>query len=176
MDQFSEFPNYDAARDTHKLRARLEDFFLNEYLITSERDKRILYDSDGVPGTNCPNGPGGGGGSEDDPTSDVTVGIFDAIIAIPQAAVNLHFHTCWESARTKPTTWNSFLTKWTYSNIFEAEFEPITVRLLSNEHAIVLIHIDNGRLNSVGKTGRVDPEYAAPFSATSRTQGTDVKL
>ena len=60
MDQFSEFPNYDATGDSHKLRARLEDFFLNEYLITSERDKRILYDSDGVsdgPGTNIPEKP-----------------------------------------------------------------------------------------------------------------------
>lgn len=93
-------------------------------------------------------------------TSDI--GIFDAISAVSQAAVNLHFRTCWESSRTKKTTWNSFVTKWTHSDVFEAEFEPIIVRLLSNERAIVLIRMSTGRLND-GKTG-LDKECVAHFT------------
>ena len=187
MDQFSEFPNYDAAGDIHQLRASLEGFFVNEYLITSERDKCILYDSDGVPVVPGPDMPldepeepeiVDGSNSEADPLEGVPapikvmmrqeisvtsdVGIFDAISTIPQAAVNLHFRLCWESSRVKQTTWSGIVTKWTYSEVFEVEFKPITVRLLSHERAIIVINMDTGRLN-VGANG-FDKEYVAPFS------------
>ncbi|KAI0093282.1 hypothetical protein BDY19DRAFT_903047 [Irpex rosettiformis] len=83
-------------------------------------------------------------------TSDV--GAFDVVNAISQAAVNLHFRLSWESSRAKKTAWSSMITKWTHSEVFEATFKPITVRLLSNERAIVVIHMETGYLK-VGQDG-----------------------
>lgn len=188
MDHFSEFPGYDAATDTHDLKSRLREFFVAEYLIRIERDElHILYDSDVVfvfPGAEGvldePEEPvvddendsetEMGKGSlvtpkitirrETSVTSDV--GIFDVMSAISQAAVNLHFRLCWETSRTKQTAWSSIVTKWTHSDVFEVEFKPITVRLLSNERALIVIHLDTGRLN-VGESG-FDKEYVVPLS------------
>lgn len=99
-------------------------------------------------------------------TSDV--GVFDLVSAVSQAAVNLYFRSSWEQSRTKQTTWSSMVTKWTHSEVFEAEFKPVTVRLLSNERAIVVIHMESGYLK-VGQDS-FDKECASTCSSLAEQE------
>lgn len=99
-------------------------------------------------------------------TSDV--GVFDLVSAVSQAAVNLHFRSSWEQSRTKQTTWSSMVTKWTHLEVFEAEFKPVTIRLLSNERAIIVIHMESGYLK-VGQDS-IDKECASTCSSLAEQE------
>ncbi|EED84148.1 predicted protein [Postia placenta Mad-698-R] len=77
---------------------------------------------------------------------------FDQITAISQPSVNAHFRALWEVR-------HSVLATWKFEHYFQAEFEPVTIRLLSHERAIVSIRIQHGFLKPL-KGGKLHADHA----------------
>ncbi|KAI0700946.1 hypothetical protein BC835DRAFT_322712 [Cytidiella melzeri] len=80
-------------------------------------------------------------------TSD-TCGL-DVVTAVSQMAINSHFRTLWQSSSAEESrTAHEILRKWTHLDSVEAQFQRITIRLLSSGAAIVWIHIESGSLKT----------------------------
>jgi hypothetical protein len=73
---------------------------------------------------------------------------FDTTTAISQAAISWNFHSAWGFARTTKTSWSDILLQWGHLDLFYAEFKPITIRLLSNNAAIILLNMASGFLKA----------------------------
>ena len=73
---------------------------------------------------------------------------FDQIIALSQTSLNSYFDASFvfaQSAKT-PLEHVSALSAWSYEHYFSATFKPITIRLLSEEKAILWFHLEEGHL------------------------------
>lgn len=67
---------------------------------------------------------------------------FDQVVAISQGSLNAQFATLCTSA-------HGILHHWHYKEFFSATFRPLTVRLLSNNRAIVWVHLQGGHLKTL---------------------------
>ncbi|KZT05942.1 uncharacterized protein LAESUDRAFT_206407 [Laetiporus sulphureus 93-53] len=71
---------------------------------------------------------------------------FDQIVAVSQTSLNFAFRESWTAASSKSSSHFSLLANWSYSDSFSVAFKPMTVRLLSNERAILCLHLERGSL------------------------------
>ncbi|PIL22499.1 hypothetical protein GSI_15188 [Ganoderma sinense ZZ0214-1] len=67
---------------------------------------------------------------------------FDQVVAISQGSLNAQFATLCTAAQ-------SILHRWHYKEFFSATFRPLSVRLLSNNRAIVWVHLHGGHLKTL---------------------------
>ena len=67
---------------------------------------------------------------------------FDQVTAISQGSLNSQFSTL---CATMQTLFN----RWSYEEFFGATFKPMSLRLLSNNRAIVWVHIQAGHLTTL---------------------------
>ena len=67
---------------------------------------------------------------------------FDQVVAISQGSLNAQFAAL-------STTTQSILHRWSYGDYFAATFRPISLRLLSNNRAIVWVDILGGHLKTL---------------------------
>lgn len=74
---------------------------------------------------------------------------FDYIQAITQSSIVDYFESIWRHAEGSTLEYLGCLTKWSYDQYFESSFGPIRVRLLSNDKAIVWIHLQEGHLHTL---------------------------
>lgn len=74
-------------------------------------------------------------------SSTANMGGFDQITALSQYSIQEHF----KALRLT----SSDLAKWSFEGYFDATFGPVTVRLLSDETALVWIHIEDGSVKSL---------------------------
>ncbi len=72
---------------------------------------------------------------------------FDQIIAITQSGLNAYFRNIFSAAQSSKT--DNTLATWSYDEFFSASFQPINVRLLSHNKAIVWIHLRDGYLKTL---------------------------
>ncbi|KAF9822043.1 hypothetical protein IEO21_00037 [Rhodonia placenta] len=84
------------------------------------------------------------------------MGTFDQIIAISQSSLNIHFNKLHASALPRSLTYP--LANWTSDQTFTATFQPINVRLLSEDRAIVWIHLTKGQIKLLTKDPSVTEE------------------
>ncbi|EMD39997.1 hypothetical protein CERSUDRAFT_112242 [Gelatoporia subvermispora B] len=69
---------------------------------------------------------------------------FDQVIALSQASIDAHFAGLWASYAGKSGHYAALLAKWQYGEYFSASLKPITVRLLSNNRALISITLESG--------------------------------
>ena len=74
---------------------------------------------------------------------------FDQVVAISQDSLNAHFATLYTAAQ-------SILYRWNYDEFFSTTFRPLSVRFLSNNRAIVWVHLHSGHLKT--------PKERAPWA------------
>ncbi|PIL22598.1 hypothetical protein GSI_15287 [Ganoderma sinense ZZ0214-1] len=67
---------------------------------------------------------------------------FDQVVAISQGSLNAQFTTLCTAAQ-------SILHRWNYEEFFSATFRPLSLRLLSNNRAIVWVHLHGGHLKTL---------------------------
>ena len=72
---------------------------------------------------------------------------FDQIIAITQSGLNAYFRTIFSAAQSSKT--DNLLATWSYDDYFSASFQPINIRLLSHNKAIIWIHLRDGFLKTL---------------------------
>ena len=72
---------------------------------------------------------------------------FDQIITLSQSAINAYFRTVFTAAQASRT--ETTLATWAYDSFFSASYQPITIRLLSNNKAIVWVHLQEGHLKTL---------------------------
>ncbi|OBZ69011.1 hypothetical protein A0H81_11374 [Grifola frondosa] len=73
---------------------------------------------------------------------------FHQVIAISQLSINSHFLNL-HSLHSMQRSASSLLSQWTYEQFFEADFKPLTVHLLSDRKAIILVHVKKGHLKTL---------------------------
>ena len=66
---------------------------------------------------------------------------FDQVIAVSQESIEEHFRVLFRTYKD--------LENWSHLNFFNATFGGITVRLLSNERAIIWVDIKDGRFKTL---------------------------
>lgn len=74
---------------------------------------------------------------------------FDHVSAVSQAAINEQYKTMWTVAQNSKNAVDATLARWSYEQFFSSSFQPITLRLLSNNRAIVWIHLQDGWLKTL---------------------------
>ncbi|KAI0632191.1 hypothetical protein C8Q77DRAFT_1158855 [Trametes polyzona] len=155
----SEFAGIDEEDVTQKeyLHFFREDFVKEYLLVLCQSAYRILYEHDkrweeikatisdshmfieGSAGLHPAIVDGNGAQPHEGPRH-AKMGGFDQIIAISQASMNAQFSTL----KTKPSA--SLLQTWKYQEFFSATFGALSLRLLSNNRAIVWVSLTNGHL------------------------------
>ncbi|KAH9937112.1 uncharacterized protein B0H18DRAFT_867006 [Fomitopsis serialis] len=73
---------------------------------------------------------------------------FDQVIAVSQKSINSRFSQIHEAAKRSENRM-SILSKWSYEQYFSAAFEPLAVHLLSNNRALLWVHLTDGSLRSL---------------------------
>lgn len=68
---------------------------------------------------------------------------FDRVMVTAQSALNKFFGFLWSGGKSVKHRDHS-LVEWKYTDCFEARLLPLTLRLLSNERAIVWVHLEEG--------------------------------
>lgn len=76
---------------------------------------------------------------------------FDHVIAISQASINAQLEALSEDIK-------SIFSRWSYGEYFAASFKPLSLRLLSNNRAIVWVHLRGGTFKKLTKKWRPDSE------------------
>ncbi|THG96118.1 hypothetical protein EW026_g5654 [Hermanssonia centrifuga] len=74
---------------------------------------------------------------------------FDQVIAISQGAINAHFQKIFSVAQVNRT--DQTIARWSYEDYFRASFEPLTVRLLSNNKVLIWVRIKEGHVKTLRK-------------------------
>ncbi|KAF9516569.1 hypothetical protein BS47DRAFT_1390620 [Hydnum rufescens UP504] len=135
---------------------RLIEFFSYEYLqILETAEFHIIYYHDTRITVNLEYETGFGGSWESSSRDEVIRGDtwwrdittktdmfeFDQIIAVSQESIDEHFRVLLRTYKNLET--------WSYSTFFNATFGGITVRLLSNERAIIWIDVKEGRFKTL---------------------------
>lgn len=72
---------------------------------------------------------------------------FDQIISITQSAINAYFRSIFTAAQSSKT--ETALATWLYDDFFSASFQPISIRLLSHNKAIIWVHLQDGYLKTL---------------------------
>ncbi|KAH9933200.1 uncharacterized protein BXZ73DRAFT_101162 [Epithele typhae] len=67
---------------------------------------------------------------------------FDQVAALSHGSLDAHFASLRKSA-------HGILRQWTHDKFFDAKFKPLTVRLLSDNRAIVWVHLKGGVLTTL---------------------------
>ena len=70
---------------------------------------------------------------------------FDQVNAVSQGSINSRFSQMYEAAR-KSQSWMTLLARWSYEEYFSATFEPLSIYLLSNNRALLWVHLTDGNL------------------------------
>ena len=171
------FPKYDETNEiVVRFWTRLIEFFTTEYLdILESAQYHIIYHFDTrwpqtlgfITGTTIVDetevhsgewtGAIGGDGSVTQTTTttiswtEITQKMemqgFDQIIAITQSGLNTYFRTIFSAAQSSKT--DNLLATWSYDDYFSASFQPINIRLLSHNKAIIWIHLRDGFLKTL---------------------------
>lgn len=87
---------------------------------------------------------------------------FDQLSAVSQGSINSRFCQMHEAAR-RSQSWMSMLAKWSYEDYFSATFEPLTIYLLSNNRALLWVHLTEGYLRPL-----IDMKPSTEYVALSR--------
>ena len=74
---------------------------------------------------------------------------FDHVSAVSQAAINAHFKNPWTVAHNSKNTVDATLARWTYEQYFTSTFQPVTLRLLSKNRALIWVHLQDGWLKTL---------------------------
>ena len=74
---------------------------------------------------------------------------FDHITAVSQASINAWFKSLWSVASSSKSTADSLLSRFSYEQYFSSSFQAPTIRLLSNNKAIIWIHLQDGWLKTL---------------------------
>ena len=74
---------------------------------------------------------------------------FDQISAVSQASINAWFKSLWSVSSTSKSTVDSLLARFQYEQYFSTKFQAPTVRLLSNNRAIIWLHLQDGWLKTL---------------------------
>lgn len=172
MQHLSVCPEYDMAADAEGYLRRVVDFFTTIYVpLLGRAGHHIIYHHD-ARATDMYGGGFGGAiegldedwsphtwGEEDigageswtDITGSSDMYGFDLITAISQSAINRQLHWAWELARgARGNDGSGLLYKWSHEGRFQGTFQPITIRLLSHEAAIIWVRLDEGLLQALG--------------------------
>lgn len=68
---------------------------------------------------------------------------FDQVVTISQSTINRLFRHLWTAAAQSQKHRDHALVEWRYESLFSARFKPATIRLLSNERAIIWIYLEH---------------------------------
>ncbi|KZT65461.1 hypothetical protein DAEQUDRAFT_676750 [Daedalea quercina L-15889] len=68
---------------------------------------------------------------------------FDRVIVVSQSSINAIFGLLWARGQAQGHR-DREVVEWHYEESFDAHFQPMTVRLLSNERAIIWVHLKHG--------------------------------
>ncbi|EKM50129.1 uncharacterized protein PHACADRAFT_153519 [Phanerochaete carnosa HHB-10118-sp] len=74
---------------------------------------------------------------------------FDHVSAVSQASINAWFKSLWSVASTSKSTVDSLLSRFAYEQYFSTKFQAPTLRLLSNNRAIIWLHLQDGWLKTL---------------------------
>lgn len=74
---------------------------------------------------------------------------FDHISAVSQASINAWYKSLWSVASSSKSTADSLLARFAYEQYFSTSFQAPTIRLLSDNKAIVWIHLQDGWLKTL---------------------------
>ncbi|OCH91887.1 hypothetical protein OBBRIDRAFT_727931 [Obba rivulosa] len=74
---------------------------------------------------------------------------FDQVIALSQASIDAHFASLWSSYAAKSGQYASLLAQWKHGEFFSATLKPMTVRLLSNNRALISIYLEGGHSHTL---------------------------
>lgn len=74
---------------------------------------------------------------------------FDHISAVSQASINAWFKSLWSVASSSKSTADSLLSRFSYEQYFSTSFQAPTIRLLSDNKAIIWIHLQDGWLKTL---------------------------
>lgn len=67
---------------------------------------------------------------------------YDQVVAISQGSINAQFSALC-------TNIQSIFNRWKYEEFFAAAFKPMSIRLLSNNRAIVWVHLHGGHMKTL---------------------------
>ncbi|KAJ3003474.1 hypothetical protein NUW54_g5276 [Trametes sanguinea] len=141
----------DLSNEEDEWRERIVGFIKDEYLqILHSVQYHVIYFhharimSYGGPLVDPVDMPGGGkpmlgGGSPRETIGQAKMFGLDQVVAISQASINTQL-----SALS-----HALLRMWSHGNAFTATFKPLSMQLLSNERAIVWVHLASGELKTL---------------------------
>lgn len=102
---------------------------------------------------------------------------YDVVTSLTQAGINSLYRTIWQSISSQEGhSTGNILRNWTYQDTVEAQFQRITIRLLSHYTAIIWIHLENGSLKTPNRPRGTSDGYAAFFSVLLSKYGTERML
>ncbi|KAH9910984.1 hypothetical protein B0H21DRAFT_714389 [Amylocystis lapponica] len=124
------------------------DFFQTEYLeILQSAEYHIVYTRDTRWGQPKSIKTIGTWGLTPDVTTRTNMFGFDIITAISHSSLHAHFTNLWTRAQSaKASDYTRPLKNWVLDQSFESTFKAPTVTLLSENKAIVWIHVDQGSM------------------------------
>ncbi|TFY68931.1 hypothetical protein EVJ58_g721 [Rhodofomes roseus] len=84
---------------------------------------------------------------------------FDQVVTISQSTINRLFRYLWIAAQGQKHR-DHAIVEWQYEDLFSARFRPATMRLLSNERAIIWLYLEHGDFEVLSdQSPRSDSKY-----------------
>ncbi|OCH90224.1 hypothetical protein OBBRIDRAFT_731201 [Obba rivulosa] len=85
---------------------------------------------------------------------------FDQVIALSQVSIDSHFANLWSLHAEKAEPYAPILAQWDHETFFSATFKPLTVRLLSDNRALITIFLEDCHLNPLRNGASAAEKYS----------------